>query len=323
MPDDIAEPHGTTPPLACVSEGAETSGADVPVAPAPKKKRFVSRIGFLRLVVFFVVLTLAYAGPQILLQSLIMPHVAKEMREWVALATAAITCLLSISVYALLVGWMERRHIIELNLGRGIPLVLAGTALAILMFCILYALLFGLHAATWMGLGSTKWLLPMVSMALASGVCEELIFRAGIYRITEDMFGTGIALLISGALFGLLHLANPHSSLLAAGAIALEAGVLLGAAYAATRNLWFPIGIHMGWNFAEGGIFGAAVSGGKPGHGLLNFPLHGPDWLTGGGFGPEASVVTVVVCTAAGIYFVWRTIRTGRWCRIGFRMLLD
>jgi membrane protease YdiL (CAAX protease family) len=163
----------------------------------------------------------------------------------------------------------------------------------------------------------------MATMAILSGVCEELIFRAGIYRITEDMFGTGIALVISGAVFGLVHLGNPHASLIAGIAIALEAGILLGAAYAATRNLWFPIGIHIGWNFAEGGIFGASVSGTPAGHGLLNIPLAGPDWLTGGAFGPEASVVTIVICTAAGLYFVVQTIRKGRWCRAGFRMLLD
>ncbi len=292
----------------------------------PKKfslGNFLRRFGLLRLVVFFLVLGLAYAGPQILLQLQILPHLAKELRGPVALGTAVITGVLSISVYALLVGWLERRDIIELGLRRGLPLAIVGMVLAVLMFAIVYAVLFGAKAAVWQGFGSTYWLVGMAAMAIVSGVCEELIFRAAIYRITEDMFGTTIALVISAVVFGLVHLANPHATLIAGIAIALEAGILLGAAYAATRNLWFPIGIHIGWNFAEGGIFGASVSGGRAGHGLLNIPLSGPDWLTGGGFGPEASAVTIVVCTAAGLYFVIQTIRKGRWCRAGFRMLLD
>jgi uncharacterized protein len=292
----------------------------------PKKfslGNFLRRLGLLRLVVFFLVLALAYAGPQILLQFQVLPHLAKELRGPVAFGTALVTCVLSISVYALLVGGYERRDIIELGLRRGVPLALTGIVLAVLMFAVVYVALFGAKAAVWYGFGSSNWLLGMATMAILSGVCEELIFRAGIYRITEDMFGTTIALVISGGVFGLVHLGNPHATLIAGIAIALEAGILLGAAYAATRNLWFPIGIHIGWNFAEGGIFGASVSGSPAGRGLLNIPLHGPDWLTGGGFGPEASVVTIIVCTAAGLYFVVQTIRKGRWCRAGFRMLLD
>jgi hypothetical protein len=292
----------------------------------PKKfslGNFLRRLGVLRLVVFFLVLALAYAGPQVLLQLQILPHLAKELRGPVAFGTAIVTCVLSISVYALLVGGFERRGIVELGLRRGLPLAITGIVLAVLMFAAVYAVLFGAKAAVWQGFGSTHWLLGMATMAIVSGVGEELIFRACIYRITEDMFGTGIALVISAAVFGLVHLANPHASLIAGIAIALEAGVLLGAAYAATRNLWFPIGIHMGWNFAEGGIFGASVSGGPAGRGLLNMPLSGPNWLTGGGFGPEASAVAIVACTVAGLYFVVRTIQKGRWCRAGFRMLLD
>jgi hypothetical protein len=83
-------------------------------------------------------------------------------------------------------------------------------------------------------------------------------------------------------------------------AIALEAGVLLGAAYAACGSLWLPIGLHFGWNFTEGGVFGVAVSGRKAGAGIVNMPLSGSALWTGGQFGPEASLVAVAVCLVAG-----------------------
>jgi membrane protease YdiL (CAAX protease family) len=281
------------------------------------------RIGLLRLVLFFVLLVIAGFGAKGILNGHVLPNIPAALRNWVGLGANLVICVFMISVYALLVGIFERRDILELSIKRGARLWACGLALAVAMFCLIYAVFLGLGTARWQGFAGTAYLLPMAVMALFSGISEELIFRGGVYRITEDMFGTGAALLISGALFGLLHLGNPHASLLAGIAIAVEAGILLGAAYAATRNLWLAIGIHMGWNFAEGGIFGASVSGLPSGQGLFRIPLAGPDWLTGGEFGPEASVVTLAICTAAGLYFVWRTMRTGRWCRAGFRMMLD
>src|SRR5205085_1853499 len=127
-------------------------------------------------------------------------------------------------------------------------------------------------------------------------------FRGVIFRITEESLGTWIALAISSLLFGGAHLLNPHSTLAAASAIAIEAGLLLGAAYVLTRSLWLGIAIHAAWNFAEEGLFGVADSGqvSKTG-GLLIPKITGPTVLTGGIWGPEMSIVAVLLCTTAGI----------------------
>lgn len=73
-----------------------------------------------------------------------------------------------------------------------------------------------------------------------------------------------------------------------------DTGLLLGAAYKWAGALWLPIGIHWAWNFAQGNIFGFAVSGEKAGESLLQARIEGAGWLTGGAFGAEASVVAVV-----------------------------
>jgi membrane protease YdiL (CAAX protease family) len=86
---------------------------------------------------------------------------------------------------------------------------------------------------------------------------------------------------------------------------------MLGAAYVLTRRLWLPIGIHAAWNFTQGGIFSVAVSGGKT-TGLLEATLTGPEWLTGGAFGAEASVVAMVLCTALGVWLLVLAARHGR-----------
>jgi hypothetical protein len=119
-------------------------------------------------------------------------------------------------------------------------------------------------------------------------------------------------LIFTAGLFGLAHTLNPGATIGSSVAIALEAGVLLGAAYAATQRLWVPIGLHAGWNFAEGSLFGMTLSGNNMGVGLLRGSLSGPLILTGGEFGPEASIVAVLVCLVAALFFLWRMVKLHR-----------
>jgi hypothetical protein len=77
---------------------------------------------------------------------------------------------------------------------------------------------------------------------------------------------------------------------------------------------WLPIGLHFGWNLTEGGIFGAAVSGGQY-TGVIVAPLSGPPFITGGAFGPEASIAAVAVSLGASAVLAWFAIRTGAWRR--------
>jgi hypothetical protein len=82
------------------------------------------------------------------------------------------------------------------------------------------------------------------------------------------------------------------------------------AAYMLTRRLWLCIGIHAAWNYTLGSIFSIAVSGNQSSAGLINGTLTGPDWLTGGAYGLEASVGTLLVLIVLSAAFLWP--RTGR-----------
>ncbi len=145
----------------------------------------------------------------------------------------------------------------------------------------------------------------------AAAVTEELIFRGILFRIIEERAGTWMALALTGLLFGLSHLLNQHASLWGGIAIAIEAGGMLAAAYAATRTLWVPIGLHFGWNFAAAGIFGTEVSGNGAPEGLLHGVTTGPALLTGGDFGPEASPYAVLFGVLLTIAFMWLARRRG------------
>ena len=190
------------------------------------------------------------------------------------------------------------------------------------LFCAVYAILWALGDASFKGIGTTDGLPLAFAISLLAAQRGEMIFRGVVFRLFEEGFGTTVAVLLSGALFGALHALNPGATLASSAAIAVEAGVLLAAAYALTRSLWIPIALHFAWNFTEGGIFGAAVSGGKI-NSLFLVPLRGPDYLTGGAFGPEASVAAVGVCLTAAIVMLVLAAQRGEWKAMRFRLRTD
>ena len=160
--------------------------------------------------------------------------------------------------------------------------------------------------------GSQRWVVLIDSLALSimSGFLEEILSRGILFRILEEWLGTWIALALSAAMFGAMHLGNPNATITSAVAIALEAGLLLGACYVLTRRLWLAIGLHAAWNFTQGGIFGVSVSG-TGANGILVSTLTGPDILSGGAFGAEASIVAVVVCVTAFLFIIAKARRQG------------
>ncbi|MEO5937876.1 MAG: CPBP family glutamic-type intramembrane protease [Sphingomonas sp.] len=225
------------------------------------------------------------------------------------LAAAVIGVIALVAVYWVAVRLGERRAVPELDL-RAAPLELVvGLGMG-------GALLAAIVGAQWL----FGWVIiapkPIDSVALAlrdsirSGVVEELILRLIVFRLLWRAFGIWPALTGAAILFGVLHLANPDSGLFAA--VCLIAGEGVGIAlYLITGRIWASIGMHAGWNFTQGWILGAAVSGmteiaGGP---LALRPAKGAsELLSGGGFGPEASVAALVVsllASAALLYMAW------------------
>lgn len=129
-------------------------------------------------------------------------------------------------------------------------------------------------------------------------ISEETLSRG--YHLQNITEGTNLfwGLLISSSVFSILHLANPSSSLSSITGL-IAAGVFLAFGWLRTRQLWLPIGLHLGWNFFEGNIFGFPVSGLETSR-LIRHTVEGPVWLTGGSFGPEAGLI-ILPAMALGI----------------------
>jgi len=126
---------------------------------------------------------------------------------------------------------------------------------------------------------------------------EEVMIRGYVLTNLLEKTGKYTALVLSALIFMIMHLGNENLSLIALINLFL-AGIILGVYYIHKRNLWFSIGMHLTWNFFQGPVYGFEVSGMSI-QGMIRQELSGNDWLTGGAFGLEGSVVTVVVVLAA------------------------
>ncbi len=137
---------------------------------------------------------------------------------------------------------------------------------------------------------------------------EETLFRGILFWQLDNVFGSWLALAISGALFGAMHFANPGATLWTTLALAVGAGLGLGAAYLVSRNIWVAVGLHWSWNFLLGPIFGFAVSGHST-YALLTVTVAGPDLWTGGAFGAEAGLLALIASALASIAMLWDAAR--------------
>jgi hypothetical protein len=134
------------------------------------------------------------------------------------------------------------------------------------------------------------------------GYQEELLSRGYHLQNLVDGLNLPLGILLSSSVFALLHLGNPSADWVSTAGI-LFAGIFLAYAWVRTGKLWLPIGLHIGWNFFEGTIYGFPVSG-TGGFHFIRQTVSGPKLVTGGGFGPEAGLV-VIPALALGALAIW------------------
>jgi membrane protease YdiL (CAAX protease family) len=138
-----------------------------------------------------------------------------------------------------------------------------------------------------------------------AAAAEELLLRGYVLQVLVEGSGPVVAVALTSGLFAAIHLGNP-----AVGPVALAntglAGVLFAGAYLRTRSRLVAIGVHRGWNFVMAAFFDLPVSGiafDVPGYDTAEL---GPELLTGGAFGPEASLLTTLLLLPL-IWWVWHT----------------
>jgi membrane protease YdiL (CAAX protease family) len=131
---------------------------------------------------------------------------------------------------------------------------------------------------------------------------EETLTERWEWFALKEKISLPWAVVISSLVFSAAHYGNPGFNVLAVIGLILS-GAFLAYSYIATRSLWLPIGIHVGWNFFEGCVFGFPVSGTNAPR-LILHSSEGPALWTGGIFGPEAGLV-LLPGLALGVFLIW------------------
>jgi len=195
--------------------------------------------------------------------------------------------------YGLFFKVYEKRKIIELSRDSLFSDSLKGFFTGFIFISIVTAFFYLMGFYKPLSVGHYSILIKALIFFTLIGIWEEIAFRGIIYRITEKRLGTVWALIISSLIFGLVHMANENFNLFSGFAIALELGLLTGISFTLTQRLWLPMALHIGWNFSF--IFwGTVVSGASEFSNFIESTLEGPEFITGGKFGPENSIITIL-----------------------------
>ncbi len=225
---------------------------------------------------------------------------------WVAALWQSLVVLASIiAAFKLMTAIFERRPLGSVGLafhprwgrelGRGLAVGAAMLFAAILLERVCGFAHFTFTPHPMLRAGSFSFALFAVAAAN-----EEAVFRGYPFqRLVESITPVG-AIAVSSALFGLVHLANPHTTWISTLNTALV-GIPFAVAYLRTRCLWMPIGMHFIWNFLQGFFLGLPVSGLTVSASVLTARVRGPIWLTGGEYGPEGGLLAlgpILVATA-------------------------
>lgn len=157
---------------------------------------------------------------------------------------------------------------------------------------------------------TTAWLSAGVLFPAAFG--EELFARGYLFALIRETAGWKWALATTSLAFGLLHLANPGANWQSLSVVVL-AGFFLGAIVLVTGSLYAATLAHFIWNWIMAAVLHMPVSGfpvaGSPDYRVIET---GPDWLTGGSWGPEGGIAAAIGLTLGLIYLAWRGKRLQR-----------
>ena len=143
-------------------------------------------------------------------------------------------------------------------------------------------------------------------LLFVAALAEEAAFRGYPLQTLTRAGLMWLGVILTSVPFGFAHLWNPNVVPGVTFANTALAGVWLGVAYLKTRSLWFPLGVHWGWNWALGWLFGLPISGGRlASNSLLKGDDLGPAWLTGGAYGIEGGVACTVALIVFTLFIWW------------------
>ena len=181
--------------------------------------------------------------------------------------------------------------------------IILGMTLGLLLMAVGYTILILLGEIKFIGFNyDLKNIILLFLLFIAVSIAEETYVRGYVLKNLLKSFNPIISLIISSAIFSLLHFFNPNVNYIALTELFI-AGILLGISYVYTKNLWFPIALHLSWNFFQV-MFGFNVSGMNT-YSLIEFEIIENNNINGGDFGFEGSYLSILFSLIM-MYFLWK-----------------
>jgi len=236
---------------------------------------------------------------------------SEPIARYIRYTKLSLTIFVVYWAYKLYVFLFEKRPVYELSFSSFLPESFAGivTGGGMITLSVIMLIIPGYYKVS--SFSSITSLTEGLFIFANGAFFEEVLFRLIVFKLMEESFGSWISILLSALLFGFAHIFNDNATLWSATAIAIEAGFLLAVAFMLTRRIWFAFGLHFGWNFMQASVFGITTSG-HSFDGLITPQLAGPDWLTGGTFGIEASVITLIIGIIVALVLLRMVIADGQ-----------
>lgn len=256
-----------------------------------------------------IVIAALFLVPYLILHNRIVADWLAAYREPLRIVLVYADALLSIGIlfgiYHLYTRWVEKRKAHELSFRNSLLEIGAGFLVSALLvgFMVSLCSIFGFYRIV--QVNESRILLDALFRFGIGSFIQVLFFRLIVFRLAEELLGTWLAVVGTAVLFGIAHAGNENATLWTTIALILGDLLLLGA-FIYTRRLWLVWGIHWGWNFCQDGVFGLPNSGISSFDSWLDSTLQGPEWLTGGAFGIEASLVVVALSVLIGAVFLKR-----------------
>jgi membrane protease YdiL (CAAX protease family) len=209
--------------------------------------------------------------------------------------------------YALFVRVSEKRKADEIAIDRkSVTQFLSGGVVGVLAIGVVLAALWTLGFFVVVRATEAPTVLEDIMFQLFFELIQDVVFIAILFRILEKSFGTWISMGVTSVVFGFQHLLYPGQTILSVSAQTIEAGILFCSLYVITRRIWFIFGFHFAWDYIQCAIVGFPVmENSRP---LLVSQFSGPAIITGYPVGPEASLLTFVVGTGLGLFFLRKAI---------------
>jgi membrane protease YdiL (CAAX protease family) len=209
--------------------------------------------------------------------------------------------------YALFVRVSEKRKAEEIAIDRkSVTQFLSGGAVGVLAIGVVLTVLWTLGFFAVVRATEAPTVLEGIMFHFFFAFIQDVVFIAILFRILEKSFGTWLSMALASMIFGFQHLLYPGQTPLSASAQTIEVGILFCSLYIVTRRIWIIFGFHFAWNLIQYAIVGFPVmENSRP---LLVSQFSGPAIITGSPVGLEASLVTFVVGTGLGLFFLRKAI---------------